>query len=157
MGNINKAQRLTCLILLAVGALLLGSSLVNSKMCQIIRIEDEKGSGGTRLTISPEKITVPVGTCTVWMNWVTKGDINVSFRENAKECVAASESATEFDLIELKAGEFCYIADKLSRGKTSSLYWKTPGVYKYTIEMTETGKDSIYTGKPMATGVIEVK
>jgi hypothetical protein len=77
--------------------LLLGFSLVGANMCQIIRIEDEKGSGGTRLTLLPEKITVPVGSCTVWMNWVTKGDINVNFRENARQCMASSESPTGFN------------------------------------------------------------
>ena len=157
MGNTKRGRRLIWLALLTVGVLLISSSLVNAKMCQVIRIEWEKGSGGTRLNIFPIKISVPVGTCTVWMNWVTRGDINVSFRENAKECVAASEAATEFNLIDLKDGESCYVADKLSKGKTASLYWKTPGVFKYTIEMTETSKDLIYTGKPMATGIIEVK
>ena len=160
MRNIKRGQGIFWLVLLCVCVFLVGSSMVSAQMCQVIRIEDEKGTGGTRLTIFPEKITVPVGTCTVWMNWVTKGDINVSFRENVKECVAASESATEFDLVDLKGGESCYVADKLSKGKTASLYWKTPGTYKYVIEMTESqgvGGQSLYTGKPMAKGVIEVK
>ena len=159
MRSINRTKWLIWIVLLTVCALLLGSNLIGAKMCQVIRIEDEKGSGGTRLNVIPEKITVPVGSCTVWMNWVTKRDINISFRENAKECIAASESPSGFNLVDLKAGESCYVAEKLSRGKTASLYWKKPGTYKYTIEMTESGSgsDSIYVGKPIASGVIEVK
>ena len=160
MRNRKKFQRLVCVFLLTVAVLLFGCSLAGATMCQVIRIEDEKGGGGTRLTLLPEKITVPVGSCTVWINWVTKGEINVSFRENVKQCITSSESPTGFNMMDVKAGESCYVADKLSKGKTASLYWKTPGVFKYTIEMTDSkgaGGQSLYLGKPVATGVIEVK
>jgi len=107
----------------------------------------EKGAAESRLTITPEKITVPPDTCVVWVNWVQGDRVSVSFRENVKQCVASNASPTGFILNE---GETCYITEFLTRGKTASMYFNKPGVYKYTLELD---------GKPTVQkqGVIEVK
>lgn len=150
------------IILLLVITFFVGSSYVSAgNMCQIIRIEKGKGGGGTRVELYPERITVPVGTCTVWVNLIASEEVQVSFRENVKECVMATEASTGFKELNIKTGETCYITDKLPRGKTASLFWNKPGVYKYTIELPDpkvsAGPQGGYTGKPSATGVIEIK
>lgn len=145
--------------LFLVGAVsLLGSTLTYAAdTCQIIRIEEGKGAGGTRIEIFPDKITVPVGTCTVWINWVANRDVHVSFRENAKQCVMSSGEATGFEELEIKPGESCYMSDKLPRGKTASVVWEKPGIFKYQLEAPRKSSQVGYSGDIIAEGVIEVK
>ena len=108
--------------------------------------------------IIPEKITVAVGTCTVWINWVTGREVRVSFRENAKQCTLSTEASTGFDELELKSGESCYISETLPRGKTASLVWTKPGTYKYNLEALRKATTlGAYSGDIIAKGVIEVK
>jgi hypothetical protein len=141
---------------LVCAVFLLGGSLVYAgDMCQIIRIDEGKGAGGTRLEIFPEKITVPVGTCTVWINRVPSRKVRVSFRENAKQCTVSTKAAAGF--VDLKEGESCYYSESLPRGKTASLYWTQPGVYKYHIEGADSKTGDGYSGKISTEGVIEVK
>jgi len=155
--NIKKLRFKTTAILLLVGAaLLLGGSLVYAAdMCQIIRVKE--GMGGTRLEIFPEKITVPVGTCTVWINWVTDREIRIAFTENAKQCKLSTDAATGFKELDLKVGESCYYSGRLSRGKTASVVWKQPGTYKYQLEAGSRKSTGGFVGEITAEGVIEVK
>jgi len=157
--NIKKLGfKTTAALFLVSAALLLGSSLVYAAdMCQIIRIQEGKGAGGTRLEIFPEKITVDVGTCTVWINWVTDRDVHVSFRENAKQCVLAADVSAGFKEVELKPGESCFYSEKLSRGKTASITWGDPGTFKYQLEAPGARTGEGYAGNILATGVITVK
>ncbi|MBT8339444.1 MAG: hypothetical protein HKP58_00425 [Desulfatitalea sp.] len=129
--------------------------LFASETCQIIRIEKASPSAGRQIEIFPNKATVPVGSCTVWMNWVVKGEVQVSFRENAQACISSTKSSSGFSKGKSNSGESCYMTEKLARGKTASLYWDKPGVYKYTIELT--GVTSDKPNSLMATGIIEVK
>ena len=145
-------------LFLMSAVLFLGSSpLCAGDTCQIIRIDKGKGAGGTRLEIFPEKVTVPVGTCTVWINWVQTREVRVSFRENAKACMLATDASQGFEELELKPGESCYISEKLPRGKTASLVWNKPGTYKYSLEGEGSATGEGYSGMMLATGVIEVK
>jgi hypothetical protein len=145
-------------LFLVSAVLFLGSSIVSAaEKCQIIRIQEGKGAGGTRLEIFPEKITVPVGTCTVWINWINDRDVRVSFRENAKQCILSTEASTGFEELGLTSGESCYISEKLPRGKTASLVWTKPGIYKYNLEYPGSTSQEGYFGNIMAEGVIEVK
>jgi hypothetical protein len=148
------------LLLVSAVLMLVSSPLQAADLCQVIRIEQEKGSGGTRLEIYPEKITVPVGTCTVWINWAAKQEVKVSFQENAKQCIISTEASTGFQELELKDGETCYVSESLPKGRTASLVWKKPGVYKYTLELGTPKMGGVhggYTGIVKAQGVIEVK
>ncbi len=122
--------------------------------CQLIKITKEKAGGGSSIQISPEKITVPVGTCTVWINFIRDGQVQVSFRENAKQCMVSTSAPTGFKELKLETGESCYFTDPLPFGKTASLYWHEPGIYKYTLEAPK-GKQ--YESNILAEGVIEVK
>jgi len=143
--------------LLAIAILLWGiSPTYAADQCQIIRIEEGKGAGGSRIEIFPEEITVPVGTCTVWINWVSDKDVRVSFRENAKACMLSTEASQGFKELDLKPGESCYISEKLPRGKTASLVWTKPGTYKYHLEAPRSSQEG-YSGDIIAEGVIEVK
>jgi hypothetical protein len=147
--------KVTRALIISCAFLLLGSSLAQADVCQIIRIEHAIGHGVSRIEIFPEKITVPVGTCTVWVNWIDVGEVQISFRENVKSCILAIESPSGFKEAELKTGETCYLSDSLRRGRSASLLWKKPGVYKYTLELTK----SRVTTSPtrLTTGIIEVK
>jgi outer membrane protein OmpA-like peptidoglycan-associated protein len=84
------------------------------------------------------------------------GDLQVSFRENAKQCMVSTNEATGFSEMKLETGESCYISEKLPRGKTASLVWSTPGTYKYTLETPAMTGTSFYDGNIQAEGVIEV-
>ena len=148
----------TPLLTIVSAILLLGTSLAfGGDACQIIRIDEGKGAGGSRIEIFPEKITVPVGACTVWINWVQGKEIQVSFRENAKQCMLSTDAPAGFDELKLKSGESCYISETLPRGKTASLVWSDPGTYKYVLETAGSTSVEGYSGKIMAEGVIEVK
>ena len=125
--------------------------------CQFIRIQKDKAGGGSRISLIPEKITVPVGTCTVWINFVREGAVRVSFREKAKQCMLSTEAQTGFSEFTLKTGESCYISETLSLGKTASLYWSKPGIYKYTIEAPAERGTAHSAKNIMAEGAIEVK
>jgi hypothetical protein len=156
--NIKKLRFTTKNILLMVCAVLLlctGPSFA-ADTCEFIKIIKDKAGGGSSIRISPEKITVPVGACTVWINFVQKGEMRVSFRENAKQCMLATNAATGFKEIELKTGEACYFSETLPRGKTASLVWTTPGIYKYTLETPAATGDNTYAGKIQAQGIVEV-
>jgi hypothetical protein len=129
-----------------------------AERCEIIKIEKASPSAGSRLEISRKTLSISAGSCTVWMNWVEKGEVQIVFRENAKACILATDSPSGFHEGELKAGELCYFTDPLPLGKTASLYWSKPGVYRYTVEMVGQQKNAPVTVKnPMAEGVIEVK
>lgn len=147
----------TTTMLVVCAILLLTHNMLYADVCQIIKIEEVKGAAVTRVEIIPEKITVPVGTCTVWINWVARKEVQVSFRENAKQCIFSTEASTGFSENELKAGETCYISESLPRGKTASLVWSKPGLYKYTIELENPTTSLNLPGKVSTEGVIEVK
>lgn len=160
--NLRKMSfRTTAVLFLVSAALLLSTGMVYAgDKCQLIRIEMGKGGAGSRLEIFPQKITVPVGACTVWINFVQRREVQVSFRENAKQCMLSTEASQGFDMSEVKPGESCYISEKLPRGKTASLVWKNPGIYKYTLEAPAAAVGSpvkLHGGDIMAEGVIEVK
>ncbi|MBW2370666.1 MAG: hypothetical protein JRH15_22570 [Deltaproteobacteria bacterium] len=158
MNTANLGFKTASAFFIVFAILTLGASSVHADMCQIIRIEHTKGGGSSRLEVFPSKITVPVGTCTVWVNWVAREEVQVSFRENAKQCMLASESPTGFSEMQLKAGESCYISESLPRGKTASLFWNKPGVYKYNLEISNPrSSGSGRNGKLLTQGVIEVQ
>lgn len=156
METKKRGKKVICIGMLSVAVLLWSGIVFSADMCQIIRVSSEKGAGSTKVMVFPEKITVPVGTCTVWVNWVTRGDVNVSFRENAKQCMLSSKSPSGFNL---QDGESCYMSDKLQMGQSASLYWEKPGIFKYTIELTgaTTGQETAPGRTVPITGIVEVK
>ena len=105
--NIGKLSlKTTTVLFLVSAALLLANCMVYAgDICQIIRIQQGKGGGGSRLEIFPSKITVPVGTCKVWINFVQRKEVRVSFREDAKACMLSTEASTGFNEFKLKSGE----------------------------------------------------
>ena len=146
---------LTALMLLPIPAVVYAEDT-----CQVIRLSLDRAGGGSSVQIYPENITVPVGTCTVWINFIERREVQVSFRENAKKCIAATDAATGFKDFNLGAGESCYMTDRLSYGKTASLHWIEPGTFTYTIEVpssepgTRTGTES---AAMLSKGTIELK
>ena len=159
--NIKKLGfKTTAALFLVSAALLLSTGIVYAEgSCQIIRIQQEKGAGGSRIDIYPAKVTVPVGTCTVWINWVETKEVQVSFREDAKVCMLSTVTPVGFEELKLKDNESCYISHKLPMGKTASLHWAKPGIFKYTLEAPGSVgiAESGYSGDILAKGVIEVK
>lgn len=125
--------------------------------CQIITMAQTSSYGKTGVNIIPEKITVPVGTCTVWVNFIPDQAVTVSFREHAQECKKAAGVATGF-FLDMKGGvpAACYMTEPLPLGKTSSITWSEPGVFKYTIEVAAPSSD-LSKVTQLAQGVIEVK
>ena len=154
--NIRKLSFKTTAVLFLLGAaLLLGSSMVYAEAsCQIIKITNDKAGGDSSVQIIPEKVTVPVGTCTIWVNFDPHAGVRIRFQENAKECLLSTWAPTGFQESELKTNEVCNISNMLGRGQTGSLVWTKPGIFKYTIE-TLSLKDNGYVKS--AEGIIEVK
>jgi len=158
MNIIKLSFKTTTILFLVSAVLLLSTSIVYAgDYCQIIRIEEGQGAGGTRLEIFPEKITVPVGTCTVWINWVPDKEVRISFRENANQCIQSTEASTGFEKQGLKPGELCYSSQKLPRGKTASLVWTKPGTYTYNLEAPRPTSSEGYSRNLMVKGTIEVR
>jgi len=150
----------TMISFLVSAAFMLSTCMVYAgDSCQFIKIRKKGAGGGSSVEIFPEKITVPVGTCTVWINFIRGGKVNVSFREGAKQCILSTDAASGFDEIKLDTGESCYYSEALSLGKSASLYWTKPGIYKYTIEAPKGTATSTqnYSGNIIGKGVIEVK
>ena len=148
------------LLLVSVALLIWNTSAFAANMCQVIRLEPDKTVAGTKIGIMPERITVPKSTCIVWINWFQTGKVQVSFRENAKACMISAEAPVGFLEQELKEGQSCYTTRELSQGETASLYFRQPGVYKYTVEyigQTTGGAGDIIPRQPTSEGVIEVK
>jgi hypothetical protein len=148
----------TAVLFLVSAALLLSSSLVYAADdCRIIRIQQDKGAGGTRIQIVPEKLTVPVGACTVWINRVMDREVRVGFKENAKQCKLSTDAASGFEKLDLDVGESCYYSERMPRGKTASVVWTQPGKFKYQLEAARRGTTEGFAGEIVAEGVIEVK
>ena len=137
----------TGILVMFSAVLFLGQGLVFAQTCQIVTITAEKAGTAPRIVITPDKITVPPDSCVVFMNWVRNDKVMVSFRENVKECKLTADANAGFGLA---VGEECYMTDFLTRGKTASMYFANPGVFKYTLDME--GKPAVKTE-----GVIEVK
>lgn len=159
MKSTNLSRKFAWMFILIGVTILLFSSQSFAGECKLINIQSGSSGSGTKVELFPEKLTIPVGTCTVWINWVAKGEVKVSFRENAKACILSTASPTGFEEKMLKPGESCFVTEILPLGKTASLVWKEPGVYKYTIEFS-IPEEKPYLGKgdsPYEVGTIVVE
>jgi hypothetical protein len=136
----------------------IGSVVFAEQECRLIQISGEVQGAGSQIVISPKTLTVPVGTCTVWISFIKAIDqLTVSFRENAKACVASTEASKDFGLMDLKEGESCYLSRPLALGQSSSLIWTKPGEYKYTIQFASKVPNSQIIEPVKAEGTIIVK
>jgi hypothetical protein len=126
----------TSTLLMVTCIAILFSSMAFAQECELITIRQEGSGDNMNIKLSPRNITLPVGTCTVWVNFAKDADIEISFQEGAKKCVEGSTSASGFGLTNLKTGESCYVSKDLAYGKTSSIFWTKPGEYIYTIKYT---------------------
>ena len=79
--------------------------------------------------VKPQYLTVPPGSCVVFVNWVRVDEIMVSFKEG-KTCADVTQAPSGFSFDD----EGCYVTDYLPMGKTSSLRFMEPGVYRYDIK-----------------------
>ncbi|MBU1055944.1 MAG: hypothetical protein KKC46_19265 [Proteobacteria bacterium] len=110
-------------------------------------ISSEQTAAGEKIiTIAPQYLEVPVGSCVVWVNWVRGAEISTSFKEG-KVCAVSTKSPVGF---RLTPNMGCFVTDFLAQGETTSLRFMEPGTYKY----------DIYTQNmvaPLASGKIIVK
>ena len=145
------------IFLLVVSMFVFIGSVVFAEECQLIQLNLEKAGAGSQINIAPKSITVPVGTCTVWVNFIKDNEVSVSFREKAKACQSSTESTKEFGLTELKPGESCFLSRPLALGSSTSLIWSQPGEYKYTIQYASKLPKGQILGDVLAEGVIVVE
>lgn len=106
----------------------------------------KSATGDEIITIAPQYLDVPVGSCVVWVNWIRGAEISTSFKEG-KACAVSTQSPVGF---RLTPNMGCYVTDFLAQGETTSLRFMEPGTYKY----------DIYTQNrvaPLASGKIIVK
>jgi hypothetical protein len=136
----------------------MGSLVFAGQQTQLIQISGEVQGAGSKIDIEPQTVTIPVGTSTIWINFIKSIDqLTVSFRENAKVCSSSAEDSKDFGLTDLKTGESCYLSRPLALGQSSSLTWNKPGTYKYTIQFTSKMPNDIILMPVQAEGVIIVK
>jgi hypothetical protein len=141
---------------------LIGGTAYAEQECRLIQISMQVEGAGSHFIISPQTLTVPVGSCTVWLNFFKKSDqqVTVSFRENAKACEASTVKSKEFGMFDLGNGQSCYLSRPLGLGQSSSLIWNKPGKYKYTIQYATkvpSGSSNQVMGDVLGEGVIIVK
>jgi hypothetical protein len=132
-------------------------SVVFAEECQLIQLSMEKQGAGSLVNIAPKSVTVPVGTCTVWVNFIKGSEVTVSFREKAKACMESTASQKEFGLFDIKPGESCFLSQPIGLGSTTSLIWSTPGEYKYTIQYVSKIPKEQLLGDVLGEGVIIVE
>ncbi|MFH2046269.1 MAG: hypothetical protein ABIK92_14095 [Pseudomonadota bacterium] len=109
-------------------------------------ITTKGAEGDDIITIAPQYLDVPVGSCVVWVNWVRGAEISTSFKEG-KLCAVSTKSPVGF---RLTPNMGCFVTDFLAQGETTSLRFMEPGTYKYEI-YTQNRK------APLASGKIVVK
>ncbi len=66
---------------------------------------------------TPQYTRVPKGSCIIFMNWVSLGEIMINFKEG-KTCQDVTQAPMGFKL-DPKFG--CYVTDYVRRGETTSL------------------------------------
>lgn len=135
-------------------AVALQLSVARAQQCKLITINMEN-TGGVKsvLQLVPQTVIVPKGTCVVWINWVSRADVRINFQKSSKSCMLATGSPAGFRMI-----KGCYISGYLPLGKTASLYFKKPGVFRYRLEArnAQTGYRA-GPAKYTTVGTIEVK
>jgi len=133
---------------------LLNLSTAAAQQCQIIRIAKETLDDSSRIWLYPREAEVSKGTCVIWMNWIEREKVSITFQKNAKTCIIATESPSGFNAV-----EGCYFTDFLRYGQTVSLYFKEPGIFKYQLEIPgeRKGDGWGYHGKIVRKGTIVVK
>ena len=125
------------------------------ELCQVIRITQEKGGAGKYIEVTPELAKVPKGACVIWVNWVPQMQVRVTFKENAKACMKATDAPSGF-----KEVENCYRSESIPLGKTVSLHFNEAGTFKYHIEVPDKKKSTpsgIFWGKIEGSGEIQVE
>lgn len=126
----------------------------DAQQCQLIRIAKETIDGIGRIWLYPKKTTVAKGTCVIWMNWVEKEKVSITFQQDANKCIMATESPSGFKVVEA-----CYFTDFLSYGETASLYFKEPGTFTYRLEIPtgKKGQGLGYHGEIVREGTVVVE
>jgi hypothetical protein len=159
MGTKGNCVKKAAIFLIVVSIFtFISSGVFAEQECRLIQISGEVQGVGSQIIISPKTLTVPVGTCTVWISFIKAIDqVTVSFRENAKACTSSTEESKDFGLTDLKAGESCYLSRPLALGQSSSLIWTKPGEYKYTIQFASKVPNNQIIEPVKAEGVIIVK
>jgi hypothetical protein len=133
---------------------LLNLGTATAQHCQIIKIAKETHDDSSRIWLYPSEVTVPKGSCVIWMNWVEKEKVSITFQKDANTCIMATESPSGFT-----AAGGCYFTDFLCYGKTVSLHFKEPGTFTYQLEIPseKKGAEWGYHGKIIREGTIVVK
>ncbi len=140
------------IVLLLIGLFVVNQGIVNAAekeddKCFIVSLRgDASGKTEQVISINPQYVTVPKGSCVVWINWVRGPEISTSFKEG-KICDDNTASPVGY---RLTPGTGCYVTDYLTEGGTSSLRFMETGDYKYDIFVK--GKTA-----PLVSGKITVK
>lgn len=106
--------------------------------CQLIRIFGEKGAAGNQIQVEPVEVTISRDTCVVWINWVQWSKTRIIFKEDAKACRSATQSASGFT-----EKDTFFTTDFLPRGGTSSLTFVVKGKFRYAVEVPDASRSSL--------------
>ncbi len=117
---------------------------------QLVRIFGGVSTGAGELSkpirLEPPTLTVNKGGVVVWLNWARNVEcVQVSFEEG-KKCSDVTDAPTGFEMV-----EGCYVTSWITFGGTSSLRFKDPGTYTYTVEAKTGGEVRRETGKILVT------
>ena len=136
-------MRKTKVLLILIGALFVASAASFLITPENILAEEKEGSQCFLVSIrgkgpaakdqvvdvKPQYLAVAPGSCVIFINWVRVDEIMVSFEEG-KTCADVTRAPSGFGL----DAKGCYVTDYLPMGKTSSLRFMEPGVYRYVIK-----------------------
>lgn len=144
----------TFIFIVMCSFLLLNLNTADAQQCQLIRIAKEKIDATIRIWLYPKEATIVKGTCIIWMNWVEKEKVSITFQKDANTCIMATDSPSGF-----KAVGNCYFTDFLSYGQTASLHFREPGIFRYRLEIPteKKGEGWGYHGEIVREGTIVVK
>ena len=121
-------------IVVGLGILLVNHSTVNAQECKVVTIHD----GEDAITLHPSTIVISKGTCVIWVNWSTKTDVSIVFKEG-KACEDVVEASMDFKLDQ----DSCFITNvALTKGGTASLVFEKSGTIYYEAKTTMGGEST---------------
>ena len=128
MGKIKYFLSLIGVVLILVMAIFMANprSIKAAEDCRIVKIS---GIGSpVSVRIEPETLSIPKGTCVVWVNWARATEVKIKFKDGNK-CVDATQSPVGFRMDAMN----CYVTDHVPLGATSSLMFNKEGTFDYEV------------------------
>jgi len=131
MGKMKHAAMAIGIALICATAVLFTVDVGDTQECRIVRVYGQLAQAQPGLRLEPQTVMVNKDTCVIWVNLSRAAEVKVIFEEG-KKCADTTYAPSAFAM----EGE-CYVTSWVAHGATSSLTFKEPGTYNYTVEWKE--------------------